>query len=155
MDEILIILRGIINDLSEPYEYTDERLQRLVCINAVLLLRELTFQTAYTINLQNNTITPFPLYSSPFTALVSLKTACMIASGEHKDAAKKSIYIKDGPGSIDTKEMAIQLGRTSKTVCDAYEEAKLNYQYGDGSAGQLIVGPYSNGISCERKVPYS
>jgi len=143
------IVRGLINDMVSPYTYNDWRLQELIVVGAVLTVQEVDFAASYTINLCTNTITPDPSVASDydFMALVSLKTACMISSGEHRDAAKTAVSVKDGPSFVDTKDRAKHLGGLADNVCDAYEKAKLNYQVGDGSLGRAIVGPYGIGLT--------
>lgn len=145
--DMIKIVRGLISDMTSPYTYDDWRMQELIVVGAVMTVQEVDFATAYTINLCTNSITPDPSVASDydFMALVSLKTACMISSGEHRDAAKTAISVKDGPSFVDTKDKAKYLGGLAENVCDAYEKAKLNYQVGDGSLGRAIVGPYGIG----------
>jgi len=145
--DMVIVVRGLINDLVETYTYSDARLQELICIGAVLTIQEVDFDTSYTIDLDNSTITPDPSSDDDFVALVSLKTACMISQGEHRDAAKKAISVKDGPAYVDTKDRAKHLGDIAEDACQAYSKAKLNYQIGDGSLGRAIVGPFTTGNS--------
>lgn len=144
--EMVRIVRGLINDFGSPPSYSDERLQELLCTGAVLVLSEVAFSTAYTVSLSNFTISPAPSSDIDFQALVSLKTACIISMGEHRHAAMRSITIKDGPSQIDNRDVAKHLLGLTKGVCDAYEKAKMNYLFGDGSVGRAIVGPYGVGM---------
>lgn len=148
---ITIMVRGLINDLVEPYNYTDERLTELISIGASLVIREVA-SSQYVVDPDTNTITPTP--SEPILSLIALKTACLITQGEYKEASKRAVSIKDGPSSIDTKEIANQLGKLSKAMCDSYDKAKLRYQAGDGSVGKAITGPYSNGQYYNRNKTY-
>jgi len=145
------IVRGLINDLVTPYTYSDARLQELICVGAVLCMQEVDFGTAYTVDLSADTISPDPSVAGDddFEALVSLKTACMISQGEHRDAAKKALSVKDGPAFVDTKDRAKHLGDLAEDACDAYSKAKTNYKIGDGSLGRAIVGPFTTGHSAE------
>ena len=110
---------------------------------------EVDFAYSYTIDLSANTIVPDPsaIGDADFEALVSLRTACMISQGEHRDAAKTAISVKDGPAFVDTKDRAKHLGDLAEDACTAYARAKMNYQMGDGSLGRAIVGPYAAGNS--------
>jgi len=149
--DMVLIVRGLINDLVTPYTYTDERLQELICIGAVLTMQEVDFDTAYVVDLSASTITPDPSVAGDddFEALVSLKTACIISRGEQRDAAKKAVSVKDGPAFIDTKDRAKQLGGLAEDACKAYDRARMSYQMGDGSVGKAIVGPYNSGNSAD------
>ena len=143
---IIPIVRGLIFDLVPPYTYCDIRLEELICISAVLVMQEVG-NFAYTVDLSAMTITPDPSDNANFVALVSLRTACLIAQGEHKDAAKTAVSVKDGPAFIDTKERAKQLGEVAEDACTNYSNAKYNYRFGDGTLGRTIVGPYNIGLS--------
>ncbi len=147
---MVLIVRGLINDLVPATEtYSDARLQELICIGAVLTMQEVDFVRAYTVDLSASTITPDPsvLNDADFEALVSLRTACMISQGEHRNAAKTAISVKDGPAFVDTKDRAKHLGDLAEGACTAYSRAKINFQIGDGSLGRAIVGPYAAGNS--------
>lgn len=149
--EMVTIVRGLINDMVSPYSYSDERLQQLICVGAVLTIQDVDFGTSYAVDLSAFTITPDPSVAddADFEALVSIRTACLIAQGEHKDAAKKAISVKDGPSFVDTKDRAKHLEVIADDACSAYDRAKINYQIGDGSLGRAIVGPYNAGQSSE------
>jgi len=141
------IVRGMIFDMTAPYTYADARLEELLAVSAVLVIQEVDFSMSYTVDLSAVTISPDPSNDDDFVALVCLKTACMISHGEHRDAAKQAISVKDGPAFVDTKDRAKHLGDLAEDACQAYARAKLNYQIGDGSVGRAIVGPYAAGNS--------
>jgi hypothetical protein len=148
---VTIMVRGLINDLVEPYNYSDERITELISIGASLVIREVA-SSQYVVNQETNTITPSP--SESMLSLIALKTACLITQGEYKEASKRAVSIKDGPSSIDPKEIAKQLGKLSKAMCDSYDKAKIRYQVGDGSVGKAITGPFSNGQYYSRNKTY-
>jgi hypothetical protein len=143
------IVRGLIFDVSVPYTYSCTRIEELIAVSAVLVTQEVAFGTAYTIDLNAVSITPDPAVAGDedFVALVSIRTACLIAQGEHRDAAKQAISVKDGPAFVDTKDRAKHLGDLAKNACLQYAQAKTNYQIGDGTLGRAIVGPYAAGNS--------
>jgi len=147
--DMVLIVRGLITDLVVPYTYTDERLQELICIGAVLTMQEVDFVRSYTVDLSATTIVIDPSIAgdADFEALVSLRTACLISQGEHRNAAKTAFSVKDGPAFVDTKDRAKHLGDLADDACTAYTRAKANYQMGDGSLGRAIVGPYAAGNS--------
>lgn len=138
------IVRGLIFDLTSPYTYCDTRLEELICTCAVLVIQEVDLSTTYTVNLSTISITPDPSGDEDFVALVCLKTACLISQGEHREAAKMAVSVKDGPAFVDTKERAKHLGAVADDACGKYESAKVNYQIGDGTLGRAIVSPYNS-----------
>lgn len=146
---IIPIVRGLIFDLTIPYTYCDTRLEELICVSAVLVMQEVD-GFAYAVDLSAITISPDPSADDNFVALVALKTACLIAQGEHKEAAKTAVLVKDGPATIDTKDRAAQLGNVASDACTDYSNAKYNYRFGDGTLGRTIVGPYGFGQSIGR-----
>jgi len=143
-DDMVTMLRGLINDMSEPYTYEDGRLETLLALSAVFVMQEVDFSAAYTINIATPSISPDPVDNNDvdFQALVCLRTACMITSGEFKVDAAKGVAIKDGPSSIDLSGRIKAREQVAKQNCDNYERARVNYQIGDGSLGRAIVGPY-------------
>ncbi len=146
-DTIVPIVRGLIFDLTSPFTYSCTRLEELIAVSAVLVTQEVSFTTAYVIDLDAISITPDPSGNADFVALVSIRTACLISQGEHRDAAKKAFSVKDGPAFVDTKDRAKHLGDLAEDACMMYQRAKTNYQIGDGTLGRAIVGPYTTGNS--------
>jgi hypothetical protein len=142
---LIPVVRGLIFDLTPPYTYCDTRLEELIVVSAVLVTQECAFSTTYVMDLNAVTITPDPSADEDFVALVSIRTACLISQGEHRDAAKSAVSVKDGPSSIDTKDRAKHLGDIADDACSNYAKAKFSYQVGDGSVGKAIVGPYNSG----------
>ena len=142
--EMSRIVRGLIKDFGSPPLYSDERLKELICTGAAFVLMEVDFDIVYTVNLSSFTISPDP--DADFQALVSLKTACIIATGEFRDAARNSVSVKDGPATIDMKERGKLMKDVAKWACDAYNKARLGFLVGDGSLGRAIVGPYAIGM---------
>jgi len=151
---IIPIVRGLIFDITPPYTYGDTRLEELIVVSAVLVTHEVDFSTTYTMDLNAVSISPDPSSDDDFVALVALRTACLIAQGELKDAANTAIRVKDGPASIDNSGKAKTLGEVAENACEAYEKAKQNFQIGDGSVGRAIVGPYNTGRSPGYTHPY-
>jgi hypothetical protein len=55
-----------------------------------------------------------------------------------------AVSVKDGPSFVDTKERAKHLGQVAGDACKKYEDARVNYQIGDGTLGRAIVSPYNS-----------
>ncbi len=139
------IVRGLIGDLTIPHTYSDTRIEELICTAAVMTIQEIDFIRSYTINLNAYSITPDPssLDDIDFESLISLRTACLISSGEFNDASRRAISVKTGQGFVDNKAKATYLKDMVSYFCGSYLQSKANYQMGDGSLGRTIVGPYN------------
>lgn len=146
---LITMIRALINDLDTPYTYSNDRLQQLAVIAAVLVLQEVDFSRSYTVSIDDKTISPDPtsVSDSDFQVLVALRTSCMITHDEYRVAAKQAISFKDGPSSMDAKGSADHKAKLASEVCQKYEDAKRQYQRGDGIIGEAIVGPYNLGMT--------
>lgn len=144
--EITRIVRAIINDLTEPYTYCDEKLEELIVIAAQLTKNELDFDTIYTINVGELIISPDPteVRDDAFINLVSLKTACLILNGETKLAAGRNIKVTDAGASVDFGGEFISLQKFAENICGSYKEAKLQYMLGNVNTIKAILTPYTS-----------
>lgn len=147
------ILRAMIGDMGATPQYSDASLQSLIAVAGVMTTRELDFTVIYTIDVNSVSISPDPTvgkFDHDFVGLVCLKAALFIADGEHRNSAKIAISHRDGPSHIDAKGVAENLKAIAKSRKEAYEDAKVHYEVGDGTLGKAILGPYNAFIS-----PYS
>lgn len=144
MDDILSLLRQIIDDSESPYDFSDSSLKGLICSAAFMLTGYITFSNTYTINLQAKTISPDPSSSSDtsFINLVAMKAACMLARSEQRLAANKGISITDGPSSINGGAIAQYKKVWSDSLCADYQEMERQYRLGQLNVGKAIIGPY-------------
>ena len=153
--EMTQILRNLIGDnIPENQTYGDDRLYQAILTAAQLVQTEVSFPNSYTIKVDCVSLVPDPTSGSRddgFINLVSLKAACIIAMGEYKISARSAMVIKDGPSSMDGKDVAKARQELAKNYCAGYQSAKMEYQAGYRSAGEAIVGPhrtiYSGGHS--------
>lgn len=150
--EMGTVLRVLLNDLTSPYQYSDERLYQLLTVAAQQVQSSnLSFPLIYQINIPQLTITPDPTNSDTqtrddsFINLVTLKAACITSHGEARISAKQGISIRDGSSSIDLRGplegrlKLIQIG-----YCELYDQAKLEYQTAriGTIAGAAILTPF-------------
>jgi len=144
--EMTAILRNLIGDTnSENESYDDSRLYQVILTAAQLVQTEVSFPKTYTVDVNCISLTPDPTSGSKdngFINLVSLRAACIIATGEYKTNARMALSIRDGPSTIDAKGMVDARGQLAKDYCAAYQMAKREYQAGNRSAGEAIVGPH-------------
>lgn len=143
------IVRYLINDTDgSNYKYNDARIEKTVLVGAQFVSLELEFVNDYSIDIENDIISPDPTESSTkdsaFINLVALKTACIILGSELKTESANAIAIKDGPSSIDLRGVSSTLTMLYKDLCDKYKVMADDYKF-TGDIGQAILGPYSPG----------
>lgn len=140
--KIVTYVRGITNDTGPTAINTDESLEQLIVISAMIVTEEVDFDNSYIIDVEDVTISPDPSSDVAFINLVSLKTACLLARADQKNHARRAYNIKDGPSNIDGRAPAEQITKWADTICSDYDKAKLEYKLGSLQPGQAIIGPY-------------
>lgn len=141
----LEVLRVMINDIDGT-TYADCRLEKIVHIAAMHVLKDVSFTTEYTLTLSTWSISPDPSTDNNFILLTALKAACIIAQGEVKTESAGAIKVVDGPSSIDLSGKLDGLKSNLTTSCDAYTNAVQEYVRSN-VIGEAILGPYSPGFS--------
>ena len=144
--EIPIIVRTLINDLSDTPTYSDERILQVISVAAKYVQFDVVLDHQYTINVVNPTITPDPTVDndSIFISLVSLKTACLIdQSVLRTKAATEGIRASLGPaqlsvaGSLAGIKLIIDAG-----PCAAYDELTSHWDVREASAIRAVLSPF-------------
>ena len=151
--EMTLIVRSLVDDYDDGVAatvYSDDRLENAILISAQLVIFDVEFDKTYTIDVDSCVLTPDPTADAKdnaFINLVSLKTACIILGGEAKAAATGSMKVKDGGrfgvSEIDTSQAYKALQERAKTSCKDYQDARTQYQAGNGRAGEAIISPYT------------
>ena len=101
--EIPVIVRTLINDLSENPTYSDDRLLQVITVAAKYVQFDVNLDHLYTIDVVTPNITPDPTTDndSIFISLVSLKAACIIdQSTLRTKAAMEGIRATLGPAQL-------------------------------------------------------
>lgn len=145
-DEATIMLRLLIDDMDEPYVYSDARLEQLLGLAARFVVNDADghFDYNYVVEMTPDvTITPEPT-EDVFIDLVVLRAGCLIDLGEARQAAKKAGFsIREFTSTIDTKALAdarikiLQIG-----TCKTYEDALYQLQSGQYTSGHAILSPF-------------
>lgn len=145
-NEIPIIVRTLINDLSETPTYSDERILQVIAVAAKYVQFDVSLEHPYVINVVKPTITPDPTIDndSIFISLVSLKTACIIdQSVLRTKAALEGIRAALGPaqlsvaGSLAGIKMIIEEG-----PCAAYDELVSHWDVKEATAIRAVLSPF-------------
>lgn len=146
--ELTRILRYMVNDIDPTNQiYDDGRLSELLLVAAQLVNQEVSFDTTYTIDVEQLCLAPDPTVANArddsFINLVCLKAACVLDMAETRTATSQALGIRDGSSSIDLKGSAeARLKFLDKGWCKAYTEAREEYTTsGRIIAGALISGP--------------
>jgi len=144
--EIPIIVRTLINDLSDTPTYSDERILQVVAVAAKYVQFDVVLNQKYIVNVANPTITPDPTVSddSIFISLVSLKTACIIdQSVLRTKAAMEGIRAALGPASLSISGSLAGLKLIlEKGPCAAYEELTSHWDVKEATAIRAILSPF-------------
>jgi hypothetical protein len=144
-DDLVVMLRVLINDLGEPQKYVDAYLQRVIVCAGVLVRKDIELPYSYSFNVGNVTISPDPVLVGDETtqALLPLKAAGLINEGNYMTAVGQGIRVRDGDSAIDTSvgfagyRDIIRLGPSA-----AYERLRWQLQASSASAGGAVVGAY-------------
>ena len=146
-DEMVPILRHLIDDTAETKTYTDSMLENIIVVAAQLSTVEISFDNDYMIDVTQMSISPDPTAGTrdnAFIALISLKAACLTLKAEAKASAGESIRVTDGPSTIDTTSRSTMRIERSKDMCEQYAKAKQQHLAGNARFVAAILGPYTN-----------
>lgn len=141
--KMTLLVRALINDLTEPYTYADSKLEQLIIACAQLIKKEIDFDYTYTINITEQTISPDPSSDDAFLNLVSMKTACLVLAGEVKTFAGSSMRVSDAGASIDLSDAYKNTKDLYDQLCKDFEKAKIAHALGNVSGIKAILTPYT------------
>lgn len=144
--DIPIIVRTLINDLSEPYTYSDQRLLQVIVVAAKYVQFDVVLDHSYIVDLSNPTITPDPTDDDDdiFLSLVSLKTACLIdQSNLRARAAAEGIKASLGPASLTVKgNLEGFLKILEQGPCASYDELVSHWDVAQATTARAILSPF-------------
>lgn len=147
-NELTIITRTLINDLNEPYEYSDARIQQILTVAAKYLQFDINLDYAYAIDVVNSNISPDPTTNNDtiFISMVCLKAACIIDQGTFRTkAALEGIRTALGPASLSfggtlTGWQAI----IDHGACGLYDELTSHWDVRNATAFAAVLSPFVN-----------
>lgn len=128
------LVRPLINDLNEPYTYSEDRLTELVLYAAYLINQELTFDNTYTVSILDLSITPDPSSDEAFVKLTALKAALIVLFNELKTDASNSVRVVDGPSQIELGGAYKAKKELYDLLLRDYNLARTQHQMGNGKA---------------------
>ena len=145
-EEIIRIVRVLINDLTSPYEYSDERLLQVISVSAKYVQFDVVLDTTYTVDVINNTITPDPTANgdSIFVSLVSLKASCLVDQSNFRTKASlEGIRAALGPASLSTSgSLSGWKQILDHGSCQLYAELTEHWDVMNATAVASILSPF-------------
>jgi hypothetical protein len=145
-EELTIITRTLINDLTTPYEYSDCRIQQVLSVAAKYVQFDVNLDQKYTIDVVYNNITPDPTENKDeiFTSLTCLKAACIIDQGTLRTkAALEGIRTALGPASLSFGgSLAGWQSIIDNGACALYQELTNNWDIRNATAFSAVLSPF-------------
>lgn len=147
-NELTIITRTLIDDLDQPYDFSDNRIQQVLTVSARYLQFDINLDYSYVIDVINNTITPDPTTNNDtiFISMVCLKAACIIDQGTFRTkAALEGIKTALGPaslsfgGTLSGWQAIIDHG-----ACAIYDELTSHWDVKNATAWAAVLSPFVN-----------
>jgi len=144
--EIPIIVRTLINDLSDQPVYSDERIVQVIAVAAKYVQFDVSLEKPYIVDVANPGISPDPTEDRDeiFISLVSLKAACIIDQSTFRTkAANEGIRAALGPaqlsvgGNLAGWKTMLELG-----PCAAYDELVSHWDVGQATTAKAILSPF-------------
>lgn len=144
--EMTIITRTLINDLNEPYEFSDDRIKQLLTVSAKYVQFDVNLEHFYNIDVVNKTISPDPTddNDSIFISLTCLKAACMVdQSALRTKAAIEGIRAALGPASLSVAGSMVGIKLLLDTgPCATYEELTSHWDVKEATAIRAVLSPF-------------
>jgi hypothetical protein len=144
--EIPIIVRTLINDLSDQPSYSDERLKQIIAVAAKYVQFDVVLDYSYNVDVVEGNISPDPTDHKDeiFISLVSLKAACIVdQSALRTKAALEGIRASLGSATLTVKgslEGFIKI--LEKGPCASYDELTSHWDVSQATAIRAILGPF-------------
>lgn len=144
--EMPLIVRTLINDLSDSPTYSDERILQTIVVAAKYVQFDVVLDHQYELNVVSPDISPDPTIDndSIFISLTCLKAACIIdQSALRTKAALEGIRAALGPaqlsvgGSLAGLKMIIEEG-----PCAAYDELTSHWDVKEATAVRAVLSPF-------------
>jgi hypothetical protein len=145
-EELIIIVRNLINDISETPTYSDDRLLQTIAVAAKYVQFDVVLDHEYIVNVVDSSISPDPTFDSDniFVSLVCLKAACLVdQSMLRTKAATEGIRASLGSaslivgGNINGYKLILEHG-----PCALYEELTSHWDVSNASAIHAIFSPF-------------
>lgn len=147
--EISIIVRTLINDLTDTPVYSDDRIEQIVVVAARYSIQEINFINKYTIGIDNISIKPDPTTTistedTVFIGFVALKAACLCDQSTFRTKAINE-GIRTSLGSANLQVAGNLAGYKiilDEGPCAMYQQLKMEYNIGNATAVASVLSPF-------------
>jgi len=145
--ELTTMVRTLINDSIEPYQYSDERIIQTILVAGKYVQFDVVLDHSYAIDVVNLTLSPDPTEDQDeiFLVLASLKAACLVDQGTLRSkAAMEGVRAALGPASLSVAgsaagwEMILRHG-----PCKLYDDLVEHWDVSNASAIAAVLSPFS------------
>jgi len=146
--EIPIIVRNLINDMSNTPTYSDSRIQQLAVVSAQYVLGDFNLSTNYTVDIVGLDIEPDPsdpaTRDTDFIGFIAMKSACLLDQSLFRTkAASEGIRAALGPASLSVNgALAGYKDILNMGPCKLYDQLVLDYNIGNATAVRAIFSPF-------------
>lgn len=146
-NELTTMVRVLINDMLEPYQFTDERIVDTILVAGKYLQFDINLEHSYSIDVVNKTITPDPTIDDDeiFIMLAALKAACLVDQGTLRTkAAMEGVRAALGPASLSVGGAAAGWALLMEHgPCKLYSDLVEHWDVANASAVAAVLGPFS------------
>lgn len=145
--ELTTMVRTLINDSIEPYQFSDERIIQTILVAGKYVQFDVVLDHSYAVDVTNSSITPDPTEDGDeiFIILTSLKAACLVDQGTLRTrAAMDGVRAVLGPASLSVGgstagwEMILKHG-----PCKLYDDLVEHWDVSNASAIAAVLSPFS------------
>lgn len=144
--ELVRIVRVLINDLDSPYKFSDARLEQTIVVAAKYVQFDVTLDNTYVIDVVNPSITPDPTISNDeiFVGLTSLKAGCIVDQSNYRTKAMmEGIRAALGPASLSVGgSLTGWKDIIAHGPCAIYDELTSHWNVSNASAVKAIFSPF-------------
>lgn len=145
-EELTLMVRVLVNDLDEPYAFSDDRIQQILAVSGRYVQFDVNLDNKYTIDVVSQSISPDPFVINDdiFISLICLKAACIIdQSTLRTKAALEGIRTSLGSanlsigGSLEGWKEIIDKG-----ACSMYDELTSHWDVQNATAVRAVLSPF-------------
>ena len=144
--EMPIIVRTLINDLSDSPTYSDERLLQVKSVSAKYVQFDVVLDQIYSVNVVNPDISPDPTVNNDniFVSLTCLKAACIVdQSTLRTKAAMEGIRAALGPAQLSVANSLAGIRLIiEQGPCAAYDELTSHWDVKEATAIRAVLSPF-------------
>lgn len=146
-NHLINLVRVLINDITEPYEFNDSRMLQVIVVAANYVQFDVNLDHKYNIDVINFNISPDPisLNDDIFLSLVGLKASCLFDQSAYRTkAAMEGIRTSLGPALLSVNGNAgAWASILAHGACATYDELTSHWDVMNATAVKAILSPFA------------